>query len=412
MSDRVVIDFDLHSLEYNNRGVETETELRSQCPVAWSEHHGGHWFVTGHDAVGAGLRGKGNCSTAKKYDDEGNVTGGVQIPTRPGYRVIPQEVDPPLWDDYRKLVSRPFAPRAVEELKPVIESYADEVLDHVIGRGEADFVMDVSSPITALITLHILGLPLEDWRFYAEPIHRMFTAAEGEDIQTGLAIIQNHLLTTIAERRENPREGLVDDLIASQVKDEPVPDEDIKDMLFNILVGGFDTTAGLLSGALLWLDSHRDVHQRLIEDDGYLRTATEEFLRYISPAVALGKTAAQDFELEGQEIKEGDRLWFMYRAANHDPAEFDDPEQVDLERSPNRHLAFSNGIHRCLGSNLARSIFQIVLRKVLIRMPDFSVDEASSIRYRRGAVNAGYAHMPIRFTPGEPLSDERIVEKI
>jgi len=404
---------DIHSPEYLQRTTDFEAEVRNRCPVQWTDKYDGHWIISGHRAVGEGLRDRDRYSTVKYVDENGKLRGGLTIPTAEGYRALPNEADPPEWDGLRKLVSKQFNPRSVELLRPTILKYTTEVIDHMIEDGEADFVMQVGSPITALITLDILGLPLEDWRFYAERIHQTFMGIPGGgESEAGIPGIQKRLAETIAARRSKPGVGLIDDLIASELDGEPVSDEIVKDLVYDILIGGFDTTAGLLAGALRYLEDKPELKQRLIEDDGFLRTATEEFLRYISPAVGLAKTATQDFELEGQQIKAGDRMWFMYRAANWDPAEFTDPDKVDLERTPNRHYAFGAGIHRCLGSNLARAIFQIALRQFLVRIPDYTVLPDEAKPYVFACVNAGYAQLRIRYTPGTRVFEQPILEKL
>jgi cytochrome P450 len=295
----------------------------------------------------------------------------------------------------------------------VIQRYATEVIDHMIGDGEADFVMQVGSPVTALVTLDILGLPLQDWRFYAERIHQTFTDVPGGgDSEAGIPGIQKRLSETIAAHRLEPGPGLLDELIAAKIDDEPLTDETVKDLVYDILVGGFDTTAGLLAGAVRWLEDKQQEREHLLTDDSYLRTATEEFLRYVSPAVGLAKTATTDFELGGEKIHKGDRMWFMYRAANWDPEEFPNPGEVDLARSPNRHVAFGSGIHRCLGSHLARAIFQTVIREFLSRVPDYRVVTEKAESYVFACVNAGYAILPVRYTPGPRVHATPILEQL
>lgn len=404
---------DIHGPEYARTTTQYEAEARSKCPVSWTENYGGHWVISGHHAVGTGLRDRNRFTAAKFVDEDGKLQGGVTIPTAEGYRALPNESDPPEWDGFRKLVSPYFSPQAVDMRRARIAEFTDEVIDHMIEDGEADFVMQVGSPVTALITLDVLGLPLQDWRFYAERIHQTFTGVPGGgESEAGIPGIQKRLAETIAARRATPATGVIDDLIASEVNGHPTTDEEVKDLVYDILVGGFDTTAGLMAATLRYLQDKPDIKQRLIADADFLRTATEEFLRWVSPAVGLGKTATQDFELEGQAIKAGDKMWFMYRGANWDPAEFDHPEQVDLERSPNRHYAFGAGIHRCLGSNLARAIFQTVVPRFLERVPDYVVDDAHTHNYAFACVNAGFSELRIRYTPGVKVRSERILEEL
>ncbi|MBF4476662.1 cytochrome P450 [Rhodococcus rhodochrous] len=411
--DRIDTEFDIHSPEYLEKKTAYEASIRSRCPVSWTEKYDGHWIISGHHAVGAGLRDRNRFTAAKYTDEHGKLKGGITIPTAEGYRALPNESDPPEWDGYRKLVSRPFSPQSVDKLRPRIAELADEVIDHFIEAGEADFVMQVGSPVTALITLDVLGLPLEDWRFYAERIHQTFSGVPGGgDSEAGIPGIQKRLAETIAARRITPHVGVLDDLIASEIDGRPTTDEEVKDLIYDILVGGFDTTAGLMAGTVRYLEDKPELKARIIEDEDFRRTATEEFLRYISPAVGLAKTATQDFELEGQQIKAGDKMWFMYRAANWDPEEFENPEVIDLERSPNRHYAFGAGIHRCLGSNLARAIFQTVLPRFLERVPDYVVDQERTRNYAFACVNAGFQELRFTFTPGKKVRETPILEEL
>ncbi|MDN5915551.1 MAG: cytochrome P450 [Pseudonocardia sp.] len=403
---------DIHSPEYRERTTDFEAEARS-CPVRWTDRHEGHWLISGHDTVTEGLRDRDRYSTVKYTDENGKLCGGLTIPTAEGYRALPNEADPPEWDGLRRLLAKPFSPGAIEQLRPMIQRYATEVVDHMIEAGEADFVMEVGSPVTALVTLDILGLPLTDWRFYAERIHQTFTGVPGGgDSEAGIPGIQKRLSESIAARRLNPGSGLLDDLIAAEIDGEPLTDETVKDLVYDILVGGFDTTAGLLAGAVRYLEDKPQERERLLTDDTCLRTATEEFLRYISPAVGLAKTATADFELDGETVHKGDRMWFMYRAANWDPEEFANPEQVDLDRARNRHVAFGSGIHRCLGSHLARVIFQTVIREFLTRVPDYRVVQDEAESYVFACVNAGFAVLPLRYTPGPRIHETPVLEQV
>jgi cytochrome P450 len=389
---------DINGEDYQQRPLEQEAKAREAGAVAWTESNGGHWMVSRHSEVLEGLREAENYSTEKFIKEDGELGGGIMIPTVPFYRYLPNEADPPSWNVYRRSIAPHLSPGSVERLGPVIDLHATETIDAMIEDGECDFVMQVGSPITAKVTLHILGLPTEDWHFYASAVHRLF--ADSEAAGPGIAAVQERLASTIAERRAHPQTGMIDDLIATQVDGAPMSDEDVKDLVFDVIVGGFDTVAGLLAGALQWLQDRPEEKAQMLEDDRYLQTATEEFLRFVSPAVGLSRTAARDYLIGDQSVAKGDRIYFMYRSANRDPEEFADPEQVDLERRPNRHVAFGAGIHRCVGSNLARAIFQRVVRQFLARVPDYEVAEAE--QYKLTNNNAGFARMLMRYTPGRP----------
>lgn len=408
MTTKRAADLDINGDAWKQDPLKQERTARELGPAVWTEHNGGHWLIPQFDAVVEGLRDASLYSTEKFTDENGEIAGGIMIPTVPFYRYLPNEADPPNWDVFRKAIAPMLSPAAVKKLQPMLEAFTTEVIDHMIEAGRADFVMQVGSPVTALITLEILGLPKADWHFYAEPVHALFAAPETAG--PGVAAIQERLAQTIQERKLNPEQGMIDELIRQQAEGAPLTDEDIKDLVFDVIVGGFDTVAGLMAGSLRWLQDKPEIRQRLIEDEAFLRSANEEFLRHISPAVGLSRTATQDYRIGDQQISAGDRIYFMYRSSNWDPEQFENPEELDLERVPNRHVAFGSGIHRCVGSNLARAIFQTVIPRFLSRIPDYRV-----LSYRQYGLtnnNAGFAEMIMEFTPGARLNNPPLFEKI
>jgi cytochrome P450 len=149
---------------------------------------------------------------------------------------------------------------------------------------------------------------------------------------------------------------------------------------------------------VLHLAEHPEVHARLLEDDAFMRTATEEYLRLATPVLSIGRVAKEPASVGGQTIAAGEPVLLCWAAANRDPAIFDDPDDVQLERWPNRHLAFGVGPHRCIGSNLGRAMFRVMTRRLLTRMPDFRVVAAEPEEDR--SVHAGFRRLEIEFTPG------------
>jgi cytochrome P450 len=167
-----------------------------------------------------------------------------------------------------------------------------------------------------------------------------------------------------------------------------------------------DTSTGLLSHTFAWLSEHPEEGQRMIDEPDLVKRATEEFLRWVSPAPALARTVAKETELGGQRLCPGDRLLLSWASANQDAEVFDDPDTINIDRWPNRHQAFGLGAHRCLGSNLGRVQFQEVLNIALRRMPGLKLDLAAAQRYPSlGQVN-GYATLPATFTPSEPIGED------
>jgi len=168
-----------------------------------------------------------------------------------------------------------------------------------------------------------------------------------------------------------------------------------------IIGGGFDTTTALTAHALEWLSEHPDERARLSrEQDALLNPATEEFLRFFTPAPGDGRTISDDMQFEGAALKAGERLWLSWAMANRDPNLFDDPDQVIFDRKVNRHFSFGLGVHRCAGSNVARTVFKAMLTAVLDRLPDYRCDPDGTVHYDSIGVIQGMHHLPATFAPG------------
>jgi cytochrome P450 len=405
-ADRPTVDFDHHSSTFAEDGIAVEDRLRSDCPVAWSKSHGGFWVVSDFEDVSQCLRETEAFSANKLFDREGRPRGGVMIPSSGRFRAIPNDTDPPEWNEYRRILNPPFSALAVEELSPKVLAFATHMIDDVIESGNVDFIQEIAHPVTALVTLDILGLPLRDWHFYATPIHRMAYDPNSLVVADGLAAIHQEVASAIVERRAHPKCGLIDSLISAEVNGSPLSDTTILQMTIQLLLGGIETTATLLGGALLYLDEHRSEHRRLVDDDRFLRTATEEFVRWVSPLLGLARTASQRTVVGGQSIEAGERVLFLFRSANRDARQFENPEVVQLERSPNRHAGFGIGIHRCLGANLARLVFKVLLRELLKRMPDYRIDTDHARPLPLTPVARGWIAIPATFTPGPRLGSD------
>jgi cytochrome P450 len=179
-------------------------------------------------------------------------------------------------------------------------------------------------------------------------------------------------------------------------------DDDLLGTLILLISGGFDTTTALTAHALQWLGRHPHERSRITEDWSLLDTATEEFLRFTTPAQGGARTIAADCEIGGYRFQEADRVWLSYALANRDPAVFPNPDEVVIDRFPNRHAAFGLGVHRCIGSNLARMTFKIMMQEVLSRIPDYAIEEDGVVRYEDVGTINGFRHMPATFAPQVP----------
>ncbi|MEZ5152694.1 cytochrome P450 [Rhodococcus zopfii] len=400
-------DFDRHAADYRDNFLPITQEMQSKCPMAWSETHGGHWVAAGSKEVFALAR---SADVSTDHDIHGKRKGykGIAVPTMDrasGVRGGILEMDDPEHHEFRGLLNPYLSPAAVKRWTPFIDEIVRASINEKIETGSIDFVDDLANIVPAVLTLAMMGIPIAKWTIYNEPVHAaVYTPPDSPDIPR---ISEMHrtmgidLLTNLFEIRENPRPGLIDALAQATVLGEKPDDMELLGILSLLIGGGFDTTTALTAHSLEWLAHNPDKRTILSEErDTLLDSATEEFLRYFTPAPGDGRTFSADCAFDGTEFKEGERLWLSWAMANRDPELFDDPNEVDLERRGNRHFSFGLGIHRCIGSNMARQVFKRMLLAVLDRMPDYKCDPATAVHYDTIGVIQGMRHLPATFTPG------------
>jgi cytochrome P450 len=400
MPDKVEVDFDHHSPKFARHNREILRDLQTTCPVAWTSAHGGYWVASDYDAVATFSRDDDLFASGKDFGN--GVRRGVSIPETPG-QAIPIETDPPEFYGYRRLLNPWFAPGAVAKLEPTIRDVADALVDRVIEAGRFDVVLALTNPLPAIMTLHILGLPIDDWARYAMPMHEiMYTPPGPEFNRVGAAYldIAVAIVETIEQRRKDPKDDLLSYLAHADIDGRPLTDDELGGIVNLVIAGGVDTTTAVTSNALIYLSQNREARQQLIDDPERRKLACEEFLRYYSPIQALGRTITTDVEVKGQQLQAGERVLICWAGANQDPEMFENPDDVVLDRFPNKHTAFGLGLHRCVGSTLARAQILAMLDVVLERMPDYTVDEAGVQRYPSLAIVNGCITIPATFTPG------------
>lgn len=409
-----VIDVDHHSAEFNLNEVEVTSRIRERCPVAFNTRYGGFWLVTSYDAVATVARDVD--TFAHKYEpgdaDGFAYIGDVGIPRPEGLPALGiSETDGPYHFALRRALNPLLSPQAVEELVPTMAQTATWFMDQRIGDGVMDLVADFTSTVPAVLTLKMLGLPCENWRYYAEFFHSTkvhpIASKEYQEAAALTPVIMAGLAEFAAARRAAPADDITSYLVRLEIDGEPLSDERVLAILWNLVAGGLDTTTSLTSWALHYLAGHDEARRLLIERPDLYATATEEFLRYFSVNQTLARTVVRDVELGGQTLRKGDPLLVSWLAANHDPAQFERPDEVVLDRADNRHLAFGLGPHRCIGSHLARAMFQVMLREVLTRIPDYQVDFGGVVQYLGNPAMTGLLTLPATFTPGPVVGVER-----
>jgi cytochrome P450 len=409
MAERPIIDFDHHSQEFAHDwdSLKILGDLRGKCPVAWTPANGGHWVLTRYDDIATVARNDEVFSSFNDVEGGGKNGTGILIP-QGVVRMGIIEQDPPICRDLRKLVMKWFLPGAIDELKPYMNEVMVGVIDSFIQEGECDLVKDLCARVPAAVTMKLIGLDVAHADRYASTFHRNMyvrhdatNPEEYEKLVADLMFVRENVVAAVADRRNSPRENeVISDLCQATIDGEPLSDEQVIDVVFTFLGGGFDTTTSLTANTLYWLGRRPEVSQQLIDNPQIMDSATEEFLRHFAPILALARTAKEETVIGGQAIKPGERLLLSWAAANHDPTQFERPDDVVLDRFPNRHMTFGMGAHRCVGANLARAEFQAMISHTLRRLPDFKIDYDRVEPYPDVGLSHGYIKMPATFTPG------------
>jgi cytochrome P450 len=405
------IHFDRHTPEYRHQFEAVTQELQSKCPIAWSDTYDGHWVASGQREVFEIARSAEFLSNDHDVKGERRGYEGISIPAPPRAKSSRGgflEMDPPEQRYYRQTLNPYLSPAAVSRWIPLVDEVVRASIDERIEEGRIDFVDHLANIVPAVLTMGMMGLPLKKWVVYNEPAHASVYTPPNSPDQARVTEMQKNmgrdLFASIAEIRANPRPGLVDALVRADINGRTPPDDELLGVLALLIGGGFDTTTALTAHALEWLSENPGERDRLSrERDTLLDSATEEFLRYYSPAPGDGRTISQDCEIVGTSFKEGERLWLSWAMANRDPSVFPEPNTIDMERKGNRHTSFGLGIHRCIGSNVARMVFKRMVVQVMDRMPDYRCDPEGAEHYETIGVIQGMRHLPATFTPGSRL---------
>ena len=370
-------------------------ELRAQCPVARSDRHGGFWVVTGYDDVVAVATGH----------DRFRSGDGIAVPTVAGTRVEPQESDPPRHRSVRTLMVPWFSVAAVAAMEPLVRSVSASLLDAWGQRSEVELVADYASPLASRVMLSLLGCP--DGvvpRLQADIEVTLHSPDDLAQRAAAAADMAECVAGLVAERRDRlagtrglPPDDLLARIASARIDGAPVTDVEAVSLGLSLVFAGFETSANAIATALFHLAQRPDLWSLLRAEPALVSTAVEELLRYVSPVQVIGRTAAADDELGGTAIASGDTVMISYGSANHDPSVFTDPDDLQLDRTPNRHLAFGTGIHRCVGRHLGRLELRVALGDLVTRIASCEIAEPTAVAWSFGE-NRGVRALPLRIT--------------
>jgi cytochrome P450 family 142 subfamily A polypeptide 1 len=374
--------------------------MRDEAPAYWDPSaDGGLWGVTRYDDI---------MQIAKTPDLF--CSGKSSRPERDSWIPSMINLDEPLHKRRRNIVNRGFTPRRVQAQEPKLRALTTQLIDDVIEAGECDFVRDIARWIPMVAIGDMLGVEPEDreqllewsdWMLGGGEIAEVMDDAERRAKQRSYTEgYFEYQAKVIEDRKRNPRDDLVSLLVTGEVDGERLNDEEILQESLLILIGGDETTRHVMTGGLEQLILHPDQKQKLMNDSSKLEVAVEEMLRFVSPIVNMNRTLTRDTELHGEKLREGDRVLLLYAAGNRDERVFDDPDAFQVERWPNRHVAFGGyGVHHCLGAALARLELKVLFEEVLRRMPDIHIT-TDELKRRPNNFITGIEEMPVAFTPG------------
>ena len=307
-------------------------------------------------------------------------------------------------------------PRNLAKIEDEVRALAHRTVDRLIASGgEADFVETVAAPYPLHVVMQILGVPEEDEARMLMLTQQMFGGQDADLSGSGMenmtpeqvvALVagavqsfEDYFETITRSRRENPTGDVASVIANATVDGKPLPPRDMAGYYIIVATAGHDTTSASTAGAMLALAQDPEQFARVKADRSLLPGIVEEAIRWTTPVQHFMRTAAEDTELGGQKIARGDWLMMNYVAANHDPAQFENPRRFDAARSPNRHLAFGAGAHQCLGLHLARLEMRILFEALLDRLE--TVELAGEARRSSSTFVGGLKTLPIRFTAKE-----------
>jgi cytochrome P450 len=373
----------------------TLARARSQCPVAHSDQYGGYWVSTRYEDV---LR------IAQDWESFSSELG-ITVPHIPSSRgksmkILPVGIDPPLHRTFKRLINAYFTPAAVAPWEEPTRALVNRLIDGFIERGECDFMAEFARPFPGLaffdLALHAPADDLEEVNHYAT----MASLPQVPEQRECLMKLAGWIGEFVEQRRrQGPRGDVVDAVMEADIEGRPITPEEVIGTIQLLVLGGLETTAGVLGAAMIRFCEQPEIPALLRERPELIPAAVEELLRLDGSFICIGRTARHDAEVDGHTVKAGERVIIYWASANRDGTEFDDPDTFDAERAKNRHIAFGAGPHRCAGSNLARMNLLVAIDEIVRRITDARLQPGAGIEFH-STFNRAPLSVPITFTPG------------
>jgi cytochrome P450 len=314
-------------------------------------------------------------------------------------------IDPPDHTRIRNLVSRNFTPKAIAAWRPRIAEIVDELLDDAAERGEVELISEFAYRVPVTVICELLGVPAEDRHLFgpwsSDASRLLDGVLDDETVMRGMSgamQLVNYLNPLIDERRTAPRDDLLSKIVQATDQDDGLAEEELRSLVILLFIAGHETTTNLIGNGMKALLEHPDQLARFRDDPGLIGTTVEEILRFDGPVHVTARIPIEDLEINGQAYRKGQQVVALLAAANRDPDVFADPDRFDVSRTPNLHLAFSKGIHHCLGAALARLEGQHAIGRLVERFPDVEL-LTTEPQYREHFVLRGLRELRLDLHP-------------
>ena len=401
-STEALIQFNPFVPEFRDNPYLFYAELREADPVHWAEGFG-FWVISRYADCVTMLRnshGSTNPRDWERYNDYVASLGGegAAYDMQSKWMLLK---NPPDHTRLRKLVTKAFTPRVVEGMRPHIQNIVDDLLDQVQAKGHFDIIGDLAFPLPVIVIAELIGVPVDDrdqfkeWTgALARSLDPVVTPEIVEAANDATDSFVEYFVRLVAKRRAQPQEDMLSALIAVEEEGDRLTEDELLSNVILLFAAGHETTMNLIGNGMLALFRNPDQLTKLKAEPSLIQTAVEEFLRYDGSVQITARVVLEDLEIGGKLIRKNQQSLILLGAANHDPAQFVNPDQLDITRQDNPHITFSHGIHHCLGAPLARVEAQIAVNTLLRRMPDITL-ASESVEWREMITLRGLRALPV-----------------